>query len=315
MKIPLHVSTLLLTVSAADKDSGERLKRQFGDFPSFFSSAKASFADHTSRTNSYPAPTTPTHPAPTSSYQAPAPAPTYPAPAPKYQPKEQSHACSIKEETSYAELCLPSLGQPKCSPVTLKGVQVQEKDKCVSISRTVCTVGEELANAEVCTIKYGKQPATAEATLVEVSFNKECSKQMVTVCKPGYQSNGYGHSKGYQKCEEIAQETCYNKPATAPKTEQVSVSLPKPEMSCSTQTFTLPTVDCEDITEERCVKLPELAPADVQAEQCTVELGGQSCQQIPLTLPVQVCREQVYGEAHKPHPAPAYPTRSSGYSG
>ena len=29
-----------------------------------------------------------------------------------------------------------------------------------------------------------------------MSFSKECSKQMVTVCQPGYHSPGYGYSKG-----------------------------------------------------------------------------------------------------------------------
>ena len=54
----------------------------------------------------------------------------------------------------------------------------------------------------VCTITYSPAPVQAEATLVEVTFKKECNKQMVTVCQPqsGYQSHGYG---GYNKGEKI----------------------------------------------------------------------------------------------------------------
>ena len=81
---------------------------------------------------------------------------------------------------------------------------------------------------DVCTIEYISEKTNAEATLVEVihpscqhkprkqctkdnprniliiitddaqvSFSKECSKQMVTVCQPGYHSPGYGYSKGW----------------------------------------------------------------------------------------------------------------------
>ena len=87
----------------------------------------------------------------------------------------------------------------------------------------------EEVTKDVCTIEYMSEKTNAEATLVEVtypsfqktnppnkknqrtnmnliiiiltdhhqvSFSKECSKQMVTVCQPGYHSPGYGYSKG-----------------------------------------------------------------------------------------------------------------------
>ena len=70
------------------------------------------------------------------------------------------------------------------------------------------------ASGEVCTIEYTPEEAQAQATLVEVggqhagahlapwsqvTFSKECSKQMVTVCQPGYHApgyGGYGHTQG-----------------------------------------------------------------------------------------------------------------------
>jgi len=287
--------TILLTVS------GDKIKRQnhpfgSGGFPSFFSSAKTPF-----ESNSYSSPVA-SHPPP---------APSYPAPS----KQEATHNCNITHETSQAEVCVPSLGEPQCGPVTLKGIQVGEKEKCLSITKSVCTVSQEAATAEVCTIQYTSKEETAEATLVDVSFNKECSSQMVTVCEPGYHSHSYGYDKGsYQKCEEIAQETCYNKPVVVPTSQQVNVRVPSPEMSCGPQTFNLPTVDCQEVTEERCVKLPSLDPADVEAEQCTVPLGPSNCNQVTLTLPVQVCREQLYGEAHKPQPVPTYPAPVKGYN-
>ena len=53
--------------------------------------------------------------------------------------------------------------------------------------------------------------------------------------------------------QEIAQETCYNRPSTAPRAEAVTVMVPSPSMDCGPATLTLPTVACEDITEEKSV--------------------------------------------------------------
>ena len=48
----------------------------------------------------------------------------------------------LQEEKASARVCVPTLGAPECSPVTLKGVEVVEREKCLSITRTVCTQGE-----------------------------------------------------------------------------------------------------------------------------------------------------------------------------
>ena len=80
----------------------------------------------------------------------------------------------------------------------------------------------------ICRTTYQPKEETAEAVSVDVTFSQECSKQMVTVCTPqapsygGYHGHG-GHKHGgtYQRCKEVAQETCYNKPSVSPDRVQV----------------------------------------------------------------------------------------------
>ena len=112
--------------------------------------------------------------------------------------------------------------------------------------------------------------------MVDVTYSKECMEQMVTVCQPGY--GGYG---GYHsKCKELAQETCYNKPSTAPRQEEVTLMVPTPSQECSPMQVQIPTINCEEVTEERCVKLPSLEEDQVEAQQCTVGVGGQKCREV-----------------------------------
>ena len=42
----------------------------------------------------------------------------------------------------------------------------------------------------------------------------------------------------------------------------------------------IPTVNCEEVTEERCVSLPSLQEDQVEAQQCTVAVGGQTCREV-----------------------------------
>jgi len=284
MKVLSLVFTVVVTVTSAAKVKREPWESNGFEGPSFFKSP------------SLPSSGYPSHPAP-----------HYPPPPPP--PQGPTHNCSIQEQVNSATVCVPTLGEPECSPVTLKGVQVAESEKCLSITRTVCAEGTEDVTVNICTIKYEQAPIQAEATLVEVSFNKECSTQMVTVCEPQshYESQGYGYEKvqeSYQHCKEIAQETCYNKPSLSLKPEQVTLMVPEPSQDCGPRTLSIPTVTCEDITEERCVQLPNIEEADIPAEQCTVGLGEPDCSSTDLVLPVQVCKELVFGRAHKPKPSP-----------
>ena len=62
--------------------------------------------------------------------------------------------------------------------------------------------------------------------MVDVTYSKDCVEQMVTVCQPGY--GGYGYQP---KCKELAQETCFNKPSTVPREEEVTLMVPTPRLS------------------------------------------------------------------------------------
>ena len=113
-----------------------------------------------------------------------------------------------------------------------------------------CLISEEMT-VESCNIKYTPTPMEAEASLVDVTYEKECTTMMVTVCQPP----GYGYHDQYdpyaKKCKEIAQETCYNRPSTVPRPESVTVMVPSPSQECGPMTVKIPTVQCEDITEEK----------------------------------------------------------------
>ena len=92
--------------------------------PSFFSISEQEF--------SYPPPDT----------HKPVYVPQKPAPAQKQAPSYgPSHKCEVKEEKSVAMICLPELGSPQCGPVKLQAVQITQTEKCLPITRTVCTEG------------------------------------------------------------------------------------------------------------------------------------------------------------------------------
>lgn len=238
----------------------------------------------------------------TPSYSQPS---TYHEPAPAYN--QQTHNCTVLDETVRAQVCLPSFTQ-ECEQVQVTGSDIVDKEKCLSITRTVCSESTEQASVNICRTQYEPKDEEADATSVDVTFNKECSKQMVTVCQPasGYGSSHYGgYNKGsYQHCKEVAQETCYNKPSVQPKTVKVTVTVPNPVQDCSPRQVSLPTITCEDITEERCVSLPSVEEAQVTAMQCKAKLGAPQCKPIELVLPKQVCQELLYGYASKPKAAP-----------
>jgi len=340
MKLSLCLSSLCLALTSGDQgfntfQSGSFFDSNFGSALSSHSSAPSSSSSGSYSSSSYSKPSPPKYsstsspvykpappsypapaPAPAPSYSAPAPsypapAPSYPAPAPykpepsyaKPQPSyaEPSHNCSVQDEVVHAEVCTPGL-DVQCGPVTLKGTKIGSRQKCVDITRTVCSEGVEEGSIEVCMIKYETKPATADASVPDVSFERMCDKQMVTVCKP--QTHGYGYNKvTYQHCEEIAQETCYNKPVVNAKPTKVDVKLPEPKTECGPMRVMLPSVECEEITEQSCVTLPALESADVQAESCNVKLGQPECKPVDLVLPKQVCQEILYGHAHKAKPS------------
>merc|ERR1712048_447457 len=152
---------------------------------------------------------------------------------------------------------------------------------CQVISRTVCTESMETIPNEICTYSYMAHTEDTVAKTVEISFEKECMTQMVTVCQP---QAGYGyHSYGHQYCKEVSQETCYNKPMVMPMEEPIM----------------LPRVSCEDIMEEKCIMVPETMDDIEMVEKCETMLSAPSCQMVELSLPKQVCTELVYGHSYE----------------
>merc|ERR1739842_189849 len=92
--------------------------------------------------------------------------------------EKPKHNCSVLDVVEPAEVCTPTI-VTECAPVDLAIKIVVEKEQCYDVTRTVCTESIE----EITTAKT-----------VEVSFEKQCDTQMVTVCQPA--QYGYGHHHG-----------------------------------------------------------------------------------------------------------------------
>merc|ERR1712128_166678 len=140
-------------------------------------------------------------------------APAYHAPVyhkPAYHSYEQpKHNCSVQDVVETAEVCTPAL-ETVCNPVELTRKNVIDGEYCYVVTRTVCTESIEEIDNEVCTYSYQPKTEATTAKTVEVSFEKQCDTQMVSICQP---TPGYGyHSYGHNYCKEVAQETCYNVP-------------------------------------------------------------------------------------------------------
>merc|ERR1712106_750505 len=241
-------------------------------------------------------------------------APAYHAPVyhkPVYHSYEQpKHNCSVQDVVELAEVCPPAL-ETVCNPVELNRKNVIDREQCYIVTRTVCSESIEEIDNEVCTYSYQPKTETTTAKTVEVSFEKKCETQMVTVCQP--QQYGYGHGGhggyGHNYCKEVAQETCYNVPVVTVVEPAVDVVYPEPIKTCVNKPISLPRISCEDLTEERCITVPEVETVSETLEKCVTVLGAPACQAVELTLPKQVCVEIVYGFAHDApkHEAPAYP--------
>ena len=129
---------------------------------------------------------------------------------------------------------------------------------------------ETTADIEVCQFEFDRSTQSSKAKTVEVTFEQECKKQMVTVCKPTYHQpppppydpyNPYAQPKQpevqvFQQCKEVAQETCYNIPKLIEKEIDVTMGFPSSKRDCKIQTVTIPEIKCEDIVESKCQDIP-----------------------------------------------------------
>ena len=108
-------------------------------------------------------------------------APAYHHPAPAYHAPK--HNCSIVTEMEKVEICTPAF-ETKCMPVDLMVKRIMDKEQCEDITRTVCMESIEVVDNEICTYSYMPHTEDSVATTVEITFEKKCMTQMVTVCQP-----------------------------------------------------------------------------------------------------------------------------------
>merc|ERR1739848_793111 len=210
-----------------------------------------------------------------------------------------------------AEVCTPAF-ETVCDSIELTRKAIVDKEQCYIVTRTVCSESIEEIDNEICTYAYQPKSEDTTAKTVEVSFSKECTTQMVTVCQPGH-GHGYG-GYGHNYCKEVAQETCYNVPVVTVVEPAVEVTYPEPIKTCVNKPISLPRISCEDLSAEKCITVPEVEDVVESFEKCITQLAAPACQTIELTLPKQVCVELVYGHAEDTHkheepayaPAPAY---------
>merc|ERR1711874_378504 len=230
--------------------------------------------------------------------------PAYHQPAyhqPSYGYEHPKHNCSVQDVVEAAEVC---------TPIELSRKSIKDVEQCYTVTRTVCTESIEEIDNEVCTYSYQPKDEETTAKTVEVTFNKECETQMVTVCQPAQYGYGHGHGGyGHNYCKEVAQETCYNVPVVTVVEPAVTVTYPEPIKTCVNKPISLPRISCEDLSEEKCITVPEVEVVSETFEKCVTALAAPACQAVELTLPKQVCVEIVYGFAHDApkHEEPAYP--------
>jgi len=231
-------------------------------------------------------------------------APAYGHPAPAYGHhaayayEAPKHNCSVQDVVESVEVCTPAF-ETVCAPVELPIKEIIDVEQCYPVTRTVCESNIDVIENEICTYSYQQKTEDTNAKTVEVTFERICNTQMVTVCQP---TPGYGyHSYGHNYCKEVAQETCYNSPVVTPTEPAVTVAYPEPIKTCVQKPIDLPRITCEDLTEEKCITVPEVQEAIATVDKCITQLAAPACQQVELTLPKQVCKEINYGYAEETH--------------
>merc|ERR1712088_1057091 len=191
-----------------------------------------------------------------------------------------------------------------CAPVELPIKEIIDVEQCYPVTRTVCSVSIDVTPNEICTYHYEQKTEETTAKTVEVTFEKQCDTQMVTVCQP---TPGYGyHSYGHNYCKEVAQETCYNTPVVTPTEPAVTVAYPEPIKECVNKPIDLPIITCADVVSETCITVPEVEEDIAVVEKCITVIAAPACSTVELTLPKQVCKEINYGVELETHDVEPY---------
>merc|ERR1712110_1246003 len=236
-------------------------------------------------------------------------APAYGHPAPAYGHhaayayEAPKHNCSVQDVVEAAEVCTPAF-ETVCAPVELPIKKIIDVEQCYDVTRTVCSESIEVVENEICTYHYEQKSEDTTAQTVEVTFERICDTQMVTVCQP---TPGYGyHSYGHNYCKEVAQETCYNVPVVAVVEPAVTVAYPEPKKVCVNKPIDLPIITCEDVVSETCITVPEVEEGVAVVEKCVTVIAAPACSTVELTLPKQVCKEINYGVELETHDVEPY---------
>merc|ERR1712226_1427120 len=109
--------------------------------------------------------------------------------APAYAYEAPKHNCSVQDVVEAAEVCTPAF-ETVCAPVELPIKKIIDVEQCYDVTRTVCSESIEVVENEICVYHYEQKSEETTAQTVEVTFERICDTQMVTVCQP---TPGYGY--------------------------------------------------------------------------------------------------------------------------
>ena len=201
--------------------------------------------------------------------------------------KVEKHNCTLQEVEERGHICTPDI-VTSCHHLVAGAARVTSQYNCYNVSSTVCTVRERLVEQSVCRYHYQYRLEETAVEAVEVTFEKECRAQSVTVCDPHH----------LQHCREISQETCHLQPRLERSRQVVEVRYPEPVLSCGRLTIRLPSIECQVLAREAvCLSQPVLRQTEENLARCVsqAEPAGASCRTARLSLPSQTCSERDFG--------------------
>ena len=206
----------------------------------------------------------------------------------------EKHNCTVQEVEEVGQICTPDI-LTSCDNVVTSSARVSSQYTCFNISNTVCTVQDRLVEQSVCRYHYQYRLQEAGVEAVEVTYEKECRDQSVTVCDPHYLQH-----LQHQHCRDISQQTCHLRPQVKRSHEMVEVRYPEPVLTCGQQTVRLPRIQCQVRVRETCLSQPALHHTEETVASCGSQAqpgqpGGETCRRARLSLPTQTCRERDFG--------------------
>ena len=174
----------------------------------------------------------------------------------------EKHNCTVQEVEEVGHICTPDI-VTSCDHMVTRSARVSSQYSCFNISATVCTVQDRLVGQSVCRYHYQYRLEEVGLEGVEVTYQKECRDQSVTVCNPHHLQH-----LQHQDCRDISQQTCHLQPRVKRRHEVVEVRYPEPVLTCVDLTVRLPTIQCQVLVRESCLSLPALQHTDQTLTTC-----------------------------------------------